>query len=670
VESALLFDIVLIFSLSLVVLFACQRLKLPTIVGFLIAGVIVGPSSLGLIDDVHQVETLAEIGVILLLFTIGIEFSLSQLTLIKKAVLLGGSLQVGLTVAAGTVAGWLFGLPWTQAIFVGFLVSLSSTAIVIKILQEKAQIDSPQGRISLGILIFQDIIIVPMILITPLLAGTGGNPGTAVIVLLAKGAGIILFVLAASKWLVPWTLYQITRTRNHELFLLSVVVICFGVAWLTSLAGLSLALGAFLAGLIISETEYSQAALGNILPFRGVFTTFFFISIGMMLNLDFLFAQPLVIFLVTLAVMASKAVIAGGVALLLGYSGRIGILVGCALCQIGEFTFILSRQGIRHNLFSEAGNDLLLSVAIFSMAVTPLILGLAPKAADAMAKRRLPLRRHSEPAMAADAADQGASGLLMIIGFGVIGGNVARAARAVNIPYAIIETNPDTVRRKKKEGEPIYYGDATYEPVLEHAGIGRAKCVVVAINDPTATRGIIEKVHGLNPAAYLIVRTRYVQEVKELYELGADEVIPEEFETSVEIFARILAKNLVPRDEIEKLVAEIRSDGYEMFRQFSNLSPSLSDFRVNLPEVDISAIRILKNSPLTGRTIGDLAFRKRFGVSIVAIRRDSAMLANPGADADLREDDVLYLLGTTEQIAGAAGLFSGPEAEKKRVRGD
>jgi len=286
-EIPLLKDLVVIFSLSTIVLYLFHRFRVPAIVGFLLTGIVVGPYGLGLVNAVHQVEVLAEIGVVLLLFTIGIEFSLKSLLQIKRYLLIGGTLQGVLTYGAGFVIARRIGLPVGEAIFLGFLISFSSTAIVLKLLQERAEIDSPHGRTALAILIFQDIIIVPIMLATPLLAGTSSNVLGSVTLSLAKGVGIIVVVFLCAQWLVPKILFHITRTRSRELFMLTVLILCFAVAWLTSNLGLSLALGAFLAGLIISESEYSIQAFSNILPFRDVFTSLFFVSIGMLLNIGF-----------------------------------------------------------------------------------------------------------------------------------------------------------------------------------------------------------------------------------------------------------------------------------------------------------------------------------------------------------------------------------------------
>ncbi len=656
-EIPLLNDIVIIFGLSIVILFICHQLRVPAIVGFLLTGILAGPYGLGLVKAVHEVEILAEVGVVLLLFTIGIEFSLARLLQIKKSVLIGGSIQVLLTLLVTFVIARQLGQPIGESIFMGFLISLSSTAIVLKLIQERAEVDSPHGRTTLGILIFQDIIIIPMILVTPLLAGATGDSGESVLLLIAKGIGIIGLVIVSAKWVVPQVLYQIARTRSQELFLLGVVVICLAVAWITSSAGLSLALGAFLAGLIISESEYSHQALGNILPFRDVFTSFFFVSIGMLLDIGFLFRQPGTIALIALAVLVSKSIIASFATVLLAFPFRTSILVGLALGQVGEFSFILSKTGVEYGLLAGNTYQMFLAFSVLSMAATPFIITLAPRLADIILRLPLPKRLISGFYPVSEIKVEVKKHHLIIIGFGVNGRNVARAARVAGIPYAIIEMNPETVRSEQAQGEPIYYGDATREAVLQHANIKDARIVVAAINDPTATRRIAEIIRRLNPKVHLIVRTRYLQEVKPLYELGADEVIPEEFETSVEIFTRVLAKYFIPRDEIERLVTEVRSDGYEMFRSLSKASASFSDLKLQLPDVDISTFRISQGSPLIGKTLAQIELRRRYGVSVVAIRRGAQVLSSPGADTLLRSNDVLFVLGSSEKISEATRIF-------------
>ena len=660
-EIPLLNDIVVIFGLAIAVLFICHQLRVPAVVGFLLTGIFVGPYGFGLVKAVHEVEIFAEIGIVLLLFTIGIEFSLERLLQIRKSVLMGGSLQVLLTFLATLFIARQFGQAFGEAVFIGFLVALSSTAIVLKLLQERAEVDSPHGRTTLGILIFQDIIIVPMILVTPLLAGATGDLGGSVLILLAKGIGIILLVFVSAKWVVPQVLYQIARTRSQELFLLGIIVICLGVAWLTSKAGLSLALGAFLAGLIISESEYSHQALGNILPFRDVFTSFFFVSIGMLLDVGFLFRHPGIILLITLSILVLKSVIASLVTVLLGFPLRTSILVGLALGQVGEFSFILSKAGVEHGLLSGNNYQMFLAFSVLGMAATPFIITLAPRAADIILRLPLPKRLISGFYPVSEMTEKKVKSKrnhLIIIGFGINGRNVARAARLSGIPYAVIEMNPETVRNEQAQGEPICYGDATQEAVLQHANIKDASVAIVAIHDPTATRRITEIARRLNPKAHIIIRTRYLQEMKPLYELGANEVIPEEFETSVEIFTRVLAKYLIPKDEIEKLVAEVRSDSYEMFRSLSKETVSFCDLDLQLPDVEISTLRIAEMSPLVGKSLAEIELRKKYGVTVLAVRRNSQILSNPDVDMLFYANDVLFVLGAPEKVAEVASFLS------------
>jgi CPA2 family monovalent cation:H+ antiporter-2 len=551
-------DIVVIFALSVVVLFVFHRLKIPPIIGFLFTGVLAGPYGLGAVTAIEGVEVLAEIGVILLMFTIGLELSIRDLLRMKKAVLGGGGLQVGATILATFLIALLLDMPPAAGLFAGFLAALSSTAIVLKQLQVSAQIESPHGRASLGILIFQDIIIVPMMLLTPLLAGAAqGSIAGELLLLLGKSVAAVLLVLLASRYVMPRLLHQVAATRDSELFLLAVVAVCFLVAWVTSSIGLSLALGAFLAGVIISESEYSEHALGNVAPFRDLFTSFFFVSIGMLLDPDAVLQRPVTVLLLTVAVLAGKSLLATGALWLLRFPLRAAILAGVGLSQIGEFSFILSRVGITHGLLSADNYQLFLSVSVLTMALTPLMMAIAPRlAAMAGAGAR---ELEGEARSARDG--------LLIVGFGLNGRNLYTAVKAMSVPVSILEMNPDTVRAERAAGVPISFGDATQDAVLRHAGVTDARVVVIAISDPAATGRITERVRALNPSAHVIARTRFTSEVPKLFALGADEVIPEEFETAIEIFARTLQRLEIGEEHIREQVRRLREDGYAAFRR-------------------------------------------------------------------------------------------------------
>ena len=660
-EILLLSDIVIIFGLSIAVLFIFHMIRVPAIVGFLLTGILAGPHGLGLVEAVHEVEILADVGVVFLFFAIGLEFSLRSMLKIKKSILLGGSLQVLLTILAVFAIARQIGMTFGESIFIGFLISLSSAAIVLKLVHERGEVDSPHGQTSHAILLFQDVAIVPMMLLVPLLAGATGDPGESLILLLVKGLGILLLVVVCAKWIVPQALYQITRTRSQELFLLSVFMICFTVMWLTSSIGLSIALGAFMAGLIISESEYSYHALGNVLPFRDVFISFFFVSIGMLLDLNFLFNRLGVILLIAIGVLALKTIIACFVAVLLGFPLRTVILVGFSLSQVGEFSFHLSRTGVEYGMLAGDIYQIFLTVSVLTMAATPFIIALAPRIADTVFRLPLPRRLKSglhpvQEIKVTDIEDH-----LIIIGFGVNGRNLSRAARVAGIPYAIIEMNPEIVRTEQAKGEPIYYGDAIHGVILQHAYIEGARIVVIAISDPAATRRITAIVRKLNPTIHIIVRTRYLQEMQPLYEIGADEVIPEELETSVEIFTRVLVKYLMPRDEIESFIDVVRSDSYEMFRSISRESVPFPCFKPHLPGVDIVTLRVFERAPAVGKTLGQIELRKKYGVTLLAVRRNSRMLSNPDVGMSFCAGDLLVVIGQPDKIAGVTGLFSNPE---------
>jgi CPA2 family monovalent cation:H+ antiporter-2 len=662
-EVALFKDILILFALATAVLFLCQRVHLPAILGFLLTGVLAGPYGLRLISRVHEVEVLAEIGVMLLLFTIGVEFSLKEFVRMKRSVVIGGSLQVLLTFSLSFVIARELGRSLNEAIFIGFLISLSSTAIVLKILQEKAQFDSPHGRMALSVLIFQDVAVVPMLLFTPLLAGKGGGLAVSLVILALKGIGVLVVVAVAARWIVPKLLYQITRSRSNELFLLSVLVMCFGVAWLTYLAGLSLALGAFLAGLIISESEYGHHALGNIVPFRDVFTSLFFVSIGMLLNLEFLIKHPDQLALISVAVILGKTVLVILVVLVLGFPLRTAIIVGLTLCQVGEFSFLLARVGVDHGLLVGDTFQLFLAVAVITMGATPFIMGFAPKVADGMVRLPFPskIKTGFFDRTRAPVGDQKEKfkDHLIVVGYGLNGRNVAQAAKTAKIPYLIIEMNPETVRREKKVGEPITFGDASFEAVLRHAGIGEARVMVVAISDPAATRKITAAARKLNQRLHIIVRTRFFKEMAPLHDLGANEVIPEEYETSVEIFVRVLSKYLVPKDEIERFTAETRTGGYQIFRTRAKDPAPLCDLELHLPGMEVSTLRVSEKAKVVGKSIADIQLRKKYGVTLLAIKRGTEVLSNPDGETHLLGGDILIVLGSPEDLSAVAGQLHG-----------
>ena len=664
-ENSFFSEIVLILSISAIVVLIFQKIKLPSIIGFLLTGTLVGPHGLGLIHSADEVEMLSEIGVIFLLFTIGIEFSFAHLFEIKRPVLLGGAAQVGLTLLAVTLGLLALNQSLSLSVFAGCLIALSSTAIVLKLMQQRQEMDSPHGKTVLGILIFQDIVIVPMMLLVPLMAGKANNVGLELLLMLLKFACVGLAVGIASRWVMPKLLFQVARTRNNELFLLAILATCMVVAWLTSSIGLSLSLGAFLAGLIISESEYSHQAMSNILPFRDIFISFFFVSIGMLLNGSYFLSHWPLILLLTLGVLLIKLLTGTLAAFALGYPLRTALLTGLALCQVGEFAFVLSKTGLNYGLLQENTYQLFLAVSILTMALAPLLIAIGPRTAFRIT--RLPGIRRMGTGRLPPAELKTATELkpeernhLIIIGFGFNGQNLAKAAHASGIPYLIVETNAETVKRFQAQGERIFFGDAAQSLILEHLHIASARVAVIAISDPQATKQVVQTIRKLNPKIQLIVRTRFVHEVATLYSLGADVVIPEEFETSIEIFSRVLQHYLVPAKDIERFAEQVRSDGYSMLR--APVQRERTVLELPLADFEISTLRLKPGSELVGLTLGESGLRQRFGATLLAIRRGGDLLTNPDIQTRFQGQDVLVMLGKPESLRETAAACYEQEA--------
>ncbi len=664
-EIPILQDIVIILGLSIFIILLFQKIKVPSLLGFLLAGIIAGPYAFNLISSQHEVELLSEIGIIFLLFIIGIELSLKGLAAIKKTILLGGGMQVGGTILITAIVSSFLGIPLNTAVFIGFLFALSSTAIVLKILQEKGEVTSPHGRVAVAILIFQDIIVVPMMLLTPLLAGKSDNIWETVGILLIKiiGVGIVIFLLAL--YIVPRIFKMVVKTKNRELFILTTIVFCFAVAWLTSSVGLSLALGAFFAGLIISESDYSHQATANVLPFREIFISFFFISVGSLLNLNFFITNILYILLLVIGVILLKMVIIGITVLSLKYPARTVFMTVFALFQVGEFSLLLSTVGVQNDLLPENVYQYFLAISIITMGLTPFLMNLAPKMTYFLVKLPVPanVRKRLDNVKRVHQNQQTPTeeltDHLVIIGYGINGKNISKAAKSAEIPYTIIDLEPDSFHAAKNAGEPIVFGDATNPVILKHVHVQEARVVVIAISDPDATKKIINGIRELSQTACVIVRTRYVKEIEENIRLGADEVIPEEFETSIEIFSRVLRKYLIPHNEIQDFINQVRSSDYEMLTTIKEGPHTPAYQHLNIPNKEIVTIKVQQGTnSIVNKTIEESGIGKNFGVTILAIRRGTTYLTEINPQTLIEQGDFLYLFGAPSNINNLSKILS------------
>lgn len=657
----LLEELTVVFILSIGVLILCHRIKIPPIVGFLLTGVLAGPNALGLFRSLEQIEAMAEVGIALLLFSIGAEFSLHSLLQIKRWVLVAGSVQMGLTMLATLMVASTLGFSTGEGIFLGAIISLSSTALILKLLQERAEIDSIYGRVTFSVLIFQDLAVIPLMLIVPFLSASSEVTLADGGMLLLKGFGILLLVAIAAQWIVPRVLNQVAKTKSRELFLFAVVAICFSVAFITQKAGLSLSLGALLAGLIISESQYSHQALGNIIPFQQLFTTLFFISVGMLLDPAFVLDHLEIIIPCTLLLVVTKSICAVPSALSLGLSLRSAVLSSLALAQVGEFSFVLAREGIKHSVISGELYQGFLAVSVLTIAFTPLFLSFGPKIADLVL--RLPFSDRIKSGWKREddtkhlMGHQSFSNHVICIGYGVNGEAVLHAAKIAGIQALALDMNPEIVRKARQAGDLVIYGDATQEAVLKEEGIDKAKVIYIAISDPVGTRRIVSLARSLNSKVHIIVRTRLVNEIQELYALGAQEVIADEFESAVESFSRVMHRYLVPRSEIESFTAQFRAGGYEMIRTYQQSKPSLKQLEDLVPEVDLFCLRVKDGSEADTKTIAELSLRAKFGVTLLAVRRGSENLVNPIGATELRAGDVLLMLGPVLDLSALEGIF-------------
>lgn len=646
---SILLDIVVIFALAVAAAIASHRLKIPASVGLLLVGVLAGPHAFGLVRNVRQIEILSEIGVVLLLFVIGLEFSTADLKHLRRQFVVGGSVQFFVT-AAIVAAGTLLMNSTPQAsLYIGFVVALSSTAIVLRMLQERAELDTPHGRTVLAALIYQDVAVVPVMLMAPVLAGASGTAGvSAILGLIARVAAVGAFAYIAYKWAVPWILGMITETRSSEAFLLGVIGLCIGIAMLTQSVGLSLALGAFLAGFIISESEYSHQAVTVMLPFRDVFVSLFFVSTGMLLNTGYLLANPLRIGLLVLGVIVIKPVVGAAASLTVGLPLRSAVLAGMALGQVGEFSLVATRAAVTAGLLEPDLFQTMLDVAVISMIIAPVLVAVAPRFADAAAATPLKMLERVGYSSTRLGSAHEYSGHVLIVGYGVTGRNLARTARLSDVPYAIIDSNAGTVRDGQEAGEPIHFGDATQELILRHVDADKARAIAVVIDDRAGARRVVELGRRLAPDAFILVRSRYLREVEPLTSLGADEVIADELEVSIEVFSRVLTRMLVPREDIKRLIGEVRGGWRRMSRSLSKDATSVPDLRIDVPDMATHTLRLSERSPLAGVSIAESRLRPDHGVTVLALSREGDVTGSPRSTTVMEPGDVLFVIGPEE----------------------
>ena len=644
-------DIALILVAALLGGLVAQRLGLPLILGYILAGVVVGPNTGGpTVSSVHDIELLAEIGVALLLFTIGLHFSLDELAPVRRVALVGTAAQMVLTIAFGYGLGRLLGFGWQESVWFGALLSLSSTAVVLKSLSEQGVMGTLSSRVILGMLIVQDLAVVPLIVILPELGNIGeglSNLGVAAL----RAALFTAVMLAFGRRVLPWLMARVAAWNSRELFLISVVAIGLGVGYATYLFGLSFAFGAFVAGLVLSQSDYSYQALADVEPLRDVFAMLFFVSVGMLLDPAFLLENAGTVALVVGLVFVVKGLVFAGTVRTFGYGNIIPLAVGLGLFQVGEFSFVIARVGLDAGTITQRSYSVMLTTAVVTMALTPFAMRLAPLLYGRWRER------HSKEAMSTfNLPETGLRDHVVIAGYGRVGSFVARLLARLEQPFAVVDSNPGRGDEARGSGYPVVYGDAGAEPVLEAAGVRRARLVIVTVPDPVGARLVVTRVRALNPNVHVVARTATVEQLEELGRLGVYEAVHPESEAGLELGRQALSHLGVAAGDVQRFADEVRRELYAPITRQGTDGDLLAQLGRASRQIEIEWVRLPEGSPLGGRTIGELGVRTKSGASIVAIVRDDLVLANPGPDARFEPGDLVGVLGSPEQRAAFLAL--------------
>ena len=658
--TEVLSQLLVIFLLGVLVNIVCSRFKLPAIVGFLLTGVLAGPSMLGLVKDIKLIDSVAELGVAMLMFTIGMELSGEVLNKLKRPVFLGGSLQIGLIVAASAVIAVFLGGTCPQGIFWGCLIALSSSAIVLQIFQQKDITATPVGRLSLAILVFQDILAAPMMILVPLLAGTIQLSAASIGMALAKVCCVGAVMVIFAKYLLDRLMTAVVKTRASEILLLTTLCLCLGFATITQALGMSFSLGAFLAGLMLARSRFSMSAVADIMPYRDVFLSLFFITVGMMLDVNFVISHlPSILCLVAVFIVG-KTLLTMPAVLIQGYPLRTAIRTSISLAQVGEFSFVLATSGLQVGLLSSESHQFFLALSVVTMMLTPFLISIAP----GLSKKVCTII--GQPTSSVEEQDGSADDLkdhIIIVGFGFTGKQLAKAAKTQHIKYNILEMNPETVSNFDGR-EPIFYGDASQPIILKDMGIQNARVLAIAISDPYAVRSIVSNARKANPDVTIIARTRFVSEIERLYALGANRVISEEFEAGIETFCQTLTAYLLPSQDVVAMAQELRQEYYSTIRHRAQ-SSDIGTLMSRLPDLGICAIKLEENSPYAGKTLMEGNIRKKLGLTIVAVMRNEELVTSPDSNFTLEAGDILYVFTKTDELYTAREHLNHSAAPKQ-----
>lgn len=640
-------DLAALFALCVFAGVLFQRFKMPPIVGFLAIGALVGPNALGLVSETATVERLAEVGVVVLLFTVGMELPLSQIARLRRTILVGGGIQIVGTVLSAALVCWLFGIEWRLAIFLGFLLSLSSTAALTKVLVDNGEFATPHGRFAMGIAIAQDLAVVPMILLIPMLVGEGDSGG---IVETLEHLALLVLVLAVARFALPKALALVARTRSRELFVLTLATVCLSMAVVTAHLGMSMALGAFLAGILLADSDFHGHAMAEVEPFRDALASLFFVSIGMLFDGGAIASSPGLVLAALVAVVLGKAAVVALAGKVIGQPSWIRVRSGLLLAQIGEFSFVLAQVGGGSGVLPAHAYKVFLVVAVLSIASTPLLHQLG----------RWIVTRGKGAEHPAVKADDALVDHAIVVGYGPTGRTLVSSMKNLGLPVVAVEMNAKTVAEEKARGVPIEFGDATRSSTLKGLGISRARMLVLAVNDPEAAKRTAQVAKHLAPHVHVLARSAYIGEAEPLLDAGADEIVPQELEASVEILARTMRRFLVADDEIGRRVREVRQTAGAFDKSAPIARLEAARIQEMIPGVSLGVHRVGVGACVIGKRLGEVGFRNRTGCTVVAVRRGRENLSAITPDTVLQANDAVVVIGPQAQMDAAASMFAAP----------
>lgn len=654
-DFRLIIDLVAVLSAAAIGGLLASWLRQPVLLGYLAAGIIIGPTGLGLIKELVQVETLAQFGVAFLLFTLGVEFSFSELRKVQAISLGGGALQILLTLLVTTLVS--LGMGWVtspvQGVFLGAILSLSSTAVVLRCLMDRNETESVHGQVMLGILVVQDIALGLMLAVLPALDQPTEQLGIALAWALLRFLGFSALAVAASIWVIPHWLRILARTESRELFLLGVVTLCLGIAVLTQQLGLSIEVGAFVAGLMISEVEYADQTLAYVEPLRDIFATLFFAAIGMLIDPIFLWNNLELILGLVALVLVGKFLIVTPLVRVFKYSLKTALITGIGLAQIGEFSFVLASEGQSLGLVSRQVYLLILGTTAVTLVITPFLLRLMPQLvswAETVPWFKPYLTQSDVPLEIAD--DLPEKGHVVVCGYGRMGRNIVQLFRDRNLPVTVIEQSEQVIQQLRDQGIPYVYGNAASLPVLEKAGIESAQGMAIALPDPMTIRLCLKRCLQLSPDLDVVVRANQDKDIEVLYQLGAREVVQPEFEASLELATHLLTGMGFPMMTIQHDVQSIRNSHYLDFRPEQPPAQVAQDLRSFVQELNSRWYPLTSSSPLVEMTLEEANLRRMTGVSLMAIQRATGEeIDYPDAHTQLLSGDRLLVVGTGDELA-------------------